>query len=370
MQKAIPDNITSALIKAFAIAIGIVGFIWFMYTIISVVLIFLFAIVLATILNAPVTWLEKKKIPRTRATFLVFFLVFLLLGLFTWLIAPMVAGQFKSLIANLPVYIGEIEKIMSSWNARYFHWRQSGGNQSEITPMLPSLTNAIHIIGGYSISLLGSLFLLFVLVSLTTYMVINPRPLLRFYLSLFPNQQRDKAQNAFLKISRMLIGWMRANLIGGAIEGISTLVFLSIMNVPGAWVWGVLALFAQMIPRVGFFLMSVPPTILAFSISPLTAFWVFIFFLVLDGILGDFIMPRLRSSTMDLHPVAIIICLLAMGAAFGFIGILLATPVAAMFKAFYEEFYLSRLKPDEKMEQRIEGMVNRASPVDQGKPKE
>ncbi len=355
MQKALSYNITTSLVKAFAFAIGIVVFFWFMYTVISAVLLFFLAIVFAVIINAPVTWLEKKKFPRAWATLFVLFLIFLVIGLFSWLIVPMVSIQLKGLVANLPVYVEKIEKMFSEWKTEYFPWMKNSADEASAN--LPSVSNTLWKLGGYSISFLGSLLLFFVLISLTAYMVIYPRPLLRFYLSLFPQHHRDKAENVFMKTSYMLIRWMRANLIGGAIEGVSTVVFLSIMNVPGAWVWGVLAFLAQLIPKLGFFLMSVPPTLVALSVSPLTALWVFIFFLVLDEILGDFIMPRLRSYSMNLHPVAIMFFLLVMGAAFGFPGILLSTPMAAFAKTFYEEFYLSRLKSDEKMELRIEAMI-------------
>jgi predicted PurR-regulated permease PerM len=132
------------------------------------------------------------------------------------------------------------------------------------------------------------------------------------------------------------------------------------MRVPGAWVWGVLAFFSQLIPRVGFYLMAIPPTLVALAISPLTALWVAVFFLALDEILGDFIMPRLRSSSMNLHPVTIMFFLLIIGSAFGFVGVLLSTPIAALVKSFYDEFYLTRLKPDEKMEQRIDAIIHRS----------
>ena len=81
------------------------------------------------------------------------------------------------------------------------------------------------------------------------------------------------------------------------------------------------------------------------------------FFLAMDEIVDDLIMPRMRSHSMNLHPVAIIFFLLIMGAAFGFIGVLLSTPVAAFAKSFYEEFYLTRLTNDERMEKRIESMI-------------
>jgi predicted PurR-regulated permease PerM len=357
MQKLFTNNLTSSLVKALVFAIGIVVFICFMRTVISAVLLFLLAIVFAVIINAPVSWLEKKKIPRAWATFLVFFLVFLVFGLFSWLIIPIASAQLKNLILNLPVYVGKIEKMLSSWRAEYFHWMKPPAHPDEIDPNLPSMTNALWKLGGYSISFVESILLFLVLVSLTAYMVIYPRPLLRFYLFLFPLQHRDNAQNAFIKTSFMVIGWMRSNLIGGVIEGACTVVFLNIMNVPGAWVWGLLTLLSQMIPRIGFYLMSVPPALVALSMSPLTALWVFVFFIVLDEILDDLIMPRLRSSWMNLHPVAIMFSLLVMGAAFGFAGIILSTPIAAFLKCFYEEFYLTRLQPDLKIEQRVETMI-------------
>jgi putative permease len=93
--------------------------------------------------------------------------------------------------------------------------------------------------------------------------------------------------------------------------------------------------------------------------TPWTALWVFGFYLVLTEIVGDFLMPKLSATSMNIHPVSIILALLLMGAAFGFVGILLATPAAAFLKAFYEEFYLSRLPADEKLENRIDRMMRK-----------
>jgi predicted PurR-regulated permease PerM len=181
-------------------------------------------------------------------------------------------------MTNLPVYLGKIEQMLSTWRANYFPWMNKSTDQNDISQNLPSVTNTLWKLGGFSISLLTSFLLVLVLISLTAYMVISPRPLLHFYLSLFPMRLRNNAENAFVKSSHMLIGWMRANLIGGTIEGVSVIIFLNIMNVPGAWVWGVLSCLAQMIPRVGFYILSIPPTLVALAISPMKAFWVFVFF--------------------------------------------------------------------------------------------
>ncbi len=146
MQKASAYNLTSSLVKAFAFAIGIVVFFWFMHTVITAVLLFILAIVFAVIINAPVAWLEKKKLPRAWGTLLVFLLIFLVFGLFSWLIVPMVSIQLKALIINLPVYAGKIEKMLSSWRAEYFPWMKKPA--SEVAPALPSITNTLWKLGG------------------------------------------------------------------------------------------------------------------------------------------------------------------------------------------------------------------------------
>ena len=65
---------------------------------------------------------------------------------------------------------------------------------------------------------------------------------------------------------------------------------------------------------------------------------------------------------MNLHPVTIMVFLLVMGSAFGFTGILLSTPLAALMKSFYEEFYLAGQKADEKIDQRVEAMIHNSRP--------
>jgi predicted PurR-regulated permease PerM len=114
------------------------------------------------------------------------------------------------------------------------------------------------------------------------------------------------------------------------------------MGIPGVWVWAALTLFAEMIPKLGFYIMAIPPTLVALSIHPMTALWVLLFYIAFDEISGDFLMPKIRASTMKLHPVSTLFVMLAMASAFGLIGALIATPLTAFIKAYYETFILAK----------------------------
>jgi putative permease len=277
-----------------------------------------------------------------------------------WLVIPTIGEQLTLLLNNIPGYVSQLSKLIASKLDHYPDVAKqleiSGSNMAQ---WLPSIPKTLMQVGNLSISLIGSILVIIIFLSLVVYMVLQPRPLVEIYLSFFSAENRDKATRALTKTSIMLTGWMRANIIGGAIEAVLVTVVLSVLQVPGAFVWGALTFFAQLIPKLGFYLMALPPVLIALSIDPMKALWVTVFFLAMDEIVGDFVMPKLRSSTMNIHPASIIIVLLAMAAAFGVTGAIMATPLAAIIKAFYEEFYLSQFKTDPKLDERIDTILYR-----------
>lgn len=360
MQSHETENLYKSLIKVILFATGMVILIWFMYQILSVLLLLLFAIVLTLIFNNPVTWLENKKIKRVWGSLIVFGTLLLVLTLLGWFIGPKISEQTSGLFKDLPEYGKSLSNTVGSWFSNYPDIQKKINFDADtISKSLPSVPTALVKIGNFSLSLLGGLVVLIVFISIVVYAVIDPRPLVELYLSVFPPTQRVKASAALSKTSFMLGGWIKANLIGGGIEAILVTTFLSFMDVPGAFVWGALALFAEVIPKIGFYLMSIPPILVALTVDPVTAIWVTVFFLALNEIMGDMVMPKLRSSTMNIHPVSTLFLLLAMGSAFGFVGALMATPFAAIIKSYYEEFYLSKFPKDNKMDEHIEAIIQK-----------
>jgi len=284
--------------------------------------------------------------------------------LLAWLIFPKINEQFRALINNLPSYADQLTRNVAAWFTDYpdvsKQIREEGSNLSKWIPSVP--TTLIRI-GNFSLSILSTVLIIIVFMSMVVYAVTNPRPLVELYFSFFSPHQREKAKIALLNTSTMLIGWIRSNIIGGTIEAVCITIFLSALNVPGAWVWGALTFFAQFIPRIGFYIMAIPPILVSLSMSGATALWVTIFLLGLDEIMGDFVLPKVRSSTMNIHPVSLLFSLLAMGTAFGLIGILMATPLTAIIKAYYEEFYLTQFEDDKHMKERIDSIVYRNKPI-------
>jgi predicted PurR-regulated permease PerM len=357
MPAATNDTLYRTLIKAITYAAGLIIILWFLYHAAGIVLLLLFAIILALVINTPVVALERKGMKRGWACAIVLGSILLILVGLGWLIIPKVGDQVTTLINNLPGYAASMSRNVSGWFEDYPEIHKEIQEQGiNLSQWLPSVPKALMRIGNYSLSIVTLLLITILFLSMVVYAVTNPRPLIELYFSFFPNRL-DQATEALRNASVMLNGWIRSNIIGGGIRGASIIIFLNIMGVPGAWVWGAVAFFSELIPRLGFYIMSIPPILVALAISPMTALWVTIFMLALDEIMGDFILPKLRSNTMKIHPVSILFVLLAMATVFGFMGALLATPVTAIIKAYYEAFYASRLPDDAKLEERIDTIL-------------
>lgn len=346
------------LAKAIFLAAAVVILLWLFYKMVSVILLLLLAIVLALAINGPVVKLERMKIKRVWASVIVFSVIFMAFGAIALLVGPKINQQISLLIGNLPGYAIQASEKVSSWFEEYPDLQKEIKiNPSTVSNWFPSIPNTLMQVGNFSLSVLAQVLIVIVFISMVAYMVGNPRPLFELYLLMFPPSQREKATIAFSRISVMVKGWMRSNLIGGFTNACLVTIFLNIMQVPGAFVWGALAFFTEFIPRIGFFIKALPPVLVALSMTGYTAVWVAVFYLASDEIMADFVMPRVRSNTMKIHPVSILFVVLAMGAAFGFVGVLLATPLTAIIKAYFEVFYFNKPDDDKLMQKRIERMM-------------
>lgn len=330
-------------VRLIFIAAAVILGLWFAFEIINVLFLFFFAVVLTLVLNSPTMWLVSKNIRRPVAALIVFFSMLIFLFFIAWLVIPRILSQITALVSNLPDYYISLKEQLSSLLKDYPQLQKKLLANSDIVNDLPSTGTLLTSASRFSFSIIGGLFILVVFFSIIVYMLINPAPLIETYLLIFPKEKRDKAASALAAAAKMMVGWVWSNLIVGIIEAVAVFIFLSLMGIPGVWVWAGLTLFAEMIPKLGFYIMAIPPTLVALSIHPMTALWVLVFYIAFDEISGDFLMPKIRQSSMNLHPVSTLFVMLAMASAFGLAGALIATPLTAFIKAYYETFLLAEV---------------------------
>ena len=315
---------------------------WFLQKVIVAILVLFFATVVAIALSAPVNWFQRRGLSRRRSavlTLLIFFATIILLGA---MVIPTLIGQVGILTRELPEFIVQLQGQLAALATRYPDLQQFVSVDGSSAAAAPSTLELFRGLGGFSLSLLAIAALTIIFFSSVTYIVLDPKPILRGYYGSLPLVHRRAGMRAYRRATNAVIGWTKASLVIGAIQSIAVFIFLNLMEVPQPLVWAVLAFFSDFIPRIGGYVMAIPPIIISLTIGPWTAVWVALFYLVSTEILGSVVAPKIRGATMQLHPVLIIFFTLAFAIAFGLLGAIVATPAAAFASAFYSEFYLRR----------------------------
>jgi predicted PurR-regulated permease PerM len=316
---------------------------WFLQKIVTAILLFFLALVVAIALSAPLGWLRRRGLPRKAAAGITLAAFFGTIGLIGWLVFPQLARQAAILIANLPELIGKIDAQISQLLARHPELQALASSEAQgMKGLAPDAANIFSRVGNASLSLLGGVALTIVFLSAVIYTVLDPRPILRGYLGTLPQARRLQGVRAYRRAAKAVIGWTEASLIVGAIEFVLVFAFLTYMGLPGVLIWAALAFFAEFIPRIGGYIMAFPPVLVALTLGPATALWVAVFYLAMNELLGNLVAPRIRGETMQIHPVTLLFFTVAFALAFGLLGAIVATPAAAFFSAYYNEFYIGR----------------------------
>ena len=144
--------------------------------------------------------------------------------------------------------------------------------------------------------------------------------------------------------------------------GIGDTIFLLIMGIPYAFLWGLLAWFMGYIPSIGFWIALIPPVLLAYAMYGLqTALIVFFAYVLINGGVQNFIQPKIMGQRLKISPVVVFVSLLIWGYLLGGIGAILAVPMTLLVLIIMENFegtrtiaVLMRYTGEEKKEERKE----------------
>jgi putative permease len=307
----------------------------------AILLLFLFAFILAAVLNPVAARLQSWGVPRMLSAVGLVLLALAGLALIGWLAVPPLLselgsalGQFTNLEARLTAYYQDLLQRYP-WLADQLP--PPGELVRDLTPRLASLVGHI---GRYGVNLIVGVVSLVVLLVLVIYIVGKPDPLVAGLLAATPELHRRRVETTLRQIMDQLQQWALGSAFVGLIVGVITGLGLHLLGVPYALLFGVLAAIGELIPNLGPILASFPPVLLALTIDPVLALWTLLFFIVLQQVESHLITPLVLGGSLQVHPVSLMFAILVMGTLFGLIGALLAVPVSAIIKVCWEELYL------------------------------
>ena len=314
-------------------------FFYSLYVLRSVLMPFVAGILLAYLLDPMVDKLEKFKLSRLSSTLIVCFVTILIIVPALVLLIGMIENQVSLLIQATPKYLTLImEKIrptLENLNERFPDLKSA--NIEELVKN--NIGNSMKFIGKVLKALISNGFALINLISLllimpivTFYMLRDWDNFVKKFESLLPKKSKKSIMATFKDIDKIIAGFIRGQLSVCLILGIFYSIGLKLVGLELGLLVGFIAGIISFIPYVGSITGFVVGCILAFAqYGDIThVLYVVGVFMLGQFIEGNFLTPKLVGESVGLHPVWVMFALLAGGVLLGFLGLMLAVPLAAI----------------------------------------
>jgi len=287
----------------------------------------------------PLTNRLERLLPRWVGALIVITLVVLFCVLLILLIVPVLGAQLTAFIEDLPGYMRKLQALISDpsrpWLSRFVGERFAGADKSsgELMTQAAALGTAflgkIWSGGAAVVSLFG---LLVITPVVAFYFLADWERITTSLERLVPRSQHDTVVKLARQTDAAIAGFVRGQTLVCVLLGLFYAVALSAVGLNFGLLIGLLSGLISFIPYVG----SVTGFVLATGIA-LAQFWpewiwivaVMGIFLFGQFIEGNILVPKLVGDSVGLHPLWLMFALFAFGYLFGFLGLLLAVPLAA-----------------------------------------
>ena len=275
-----------------------------------VVLMVIIAILIAVMLDPVVVWLETHRVRKTIGVLAIAVVVFGLLIAFLFVLLPEIGRQ-----------VAEVSKQAPALLRRF-------GIQMPALPPTRDLLLRGAAAGEFAVE--GLTAIVFVLV-VALYLLLEGRMAFSWLITFAPRKYRKGVDETAREISKVVLAYMRGNVITSIICAVYVLVVLTALHVPLTLLLAVIAFVFDFVPVVGTIAMTVPAALLALTVSPTRAVLVVTAYLVYHLIENYLIIPRIYGSQMRLSTLTVILAIAVGGVLQGVIGALLALPIAAAY---------------------------------------
>lgn len=327
------------------IVVGSVAFA--LWTLRDLVLLVLTAIVIASAIEPGVAWFVRRKIPRILSVVLMYFLVFGSLFSSLYFFVPPILGEAGNFVAVASTYLDSFALPGSPGGILSPHLATDKVGLGHILDNIFAVQNAFNdpSVGAFKIVSLffGGIFSLVLVVVLSFYFAVQDTGIEEFLRLVTPEKNEAYVVGLWRRAQRKIGLWMQGQLLSSLIGGVIAFLGLLILGVPYALVLAFATAFLMLIPIFGSFLSALPAVIIAFSTGSFTlALIVAGLYLIINQFEAHLIHPLVVNKVVGIPPLLVILALIVGGDLAGFLGVVLAIPVAAALREFLTDVSRSK----------------------------
>lgn len=311
------------------------GFFAFVYLFKSILTPFVLGVAIAYLLNPLVLWLGKLKITRGPATLVILGGFFLFVLVFLAVLLPVLSRQAIELASSMPGYV---QALIDQFTP-YLHkigLSETPDFRAILAENKEAAANLVRrVLNGFAAggsALLGLLSLVVLTPIVAYFTMVEWDHMTKTVEDLLPRDHKKTIKDLLSQIDTKISGFVRGQITVAAILGILYAVALSLAGLNYGLVIGLVAGLLSVIPMLGSVLGLLISIVVAWFQAGELSYVALIAGIFLAGQLieGNVLSPKIIGDSVGLHPIWIFFALMAGGALFGILGMLLAVPVAAV----------------------------------------
>src|SRR5664279_447665 len=296
----------------------------------SIITPFLLALFISIICAQPISWLEKKKIPRGFALIIVLLGMIILFSGF----ALVIVGTISSFSGNLSKY----ETSLTEINDGFIDGLNGMGlkiNSDQISNLVQpaKILEYTASVLNTLVNMVGNTFLIFLIVVFI---------LMEFgSFSIKAKAVRSESNTSipyFSTISQNIRHYLGIKTILCISVGVLIYIALMIIGVDYPLLWALIAGLMNYIPNIGSIIATIPTALFALvQLGPGGAIWTLVASMVVHNVLGNFLEPRIMGQGLGLSTLVVFLSLLFWGFVFGLVGMFLSVPLTMTIKIILEQ---------------------------------
>lgn len=258
-----------------------------------------------------------------------------ILGLMLVLYGPMLADGFYQMFRQFP-------SVPQKLRATFERYEWGGVFMDTLSKAGRELTNAKQLSGiagifSTTFGALGSTLFVFVL---SLYLAAEPELYLSGIVRLFPKDRRQRVSEAIDHIGHVLRWWLLGRIAAMFIVGVMVGIGLAVLGVPFAFLLALVAALLDFIPNIGPLMAAIPAIMVGMTQGGNTALYIVILYIVIQVIEGYLVSPLIEARVVSLPPALQLTAQLMLGAGFGILGVLLASPLAVVIMVLVQMLYI------------------------------
>lgn len=329
--------------RLFLILVSIAG-LYFLYRVRIILVPFIFAFLIAYLLNPIVKLVEKRRLPKCWAILWVYLAVFVLSGIIFVFGVPHILGELNRLISEIPKLTLEVQSILANLQTGYSRFALPESIKQVINERIihfqELLLEAVRAGTESLVQLVSYLFSLIIAPVFAFYMLKDIDQIRNSLTLTIPRRYRSDILAIGRDVDEIISAFLRGHLLVCVIVGILTGVGMYLIGLDFALIIGIIAGVAELVPFLGPIITGIPAISLALLVSRETALYAAVVILVVQQLENAVISPKILGESMGLHPLAVIFAIMAGGELYGLLGVLLAVPGAATLKVVLRYIYL------------------------------